>query len=772
MLADKSAMKVHRLLTISFVIGLIWAMATPVQAESWPVKGSIDLSSGFGNFRNGHFHAGIDVRTGGRIGRHVFAPVDGYISRIRTSYYGYGKVVYLTGDNGNIYVFAHLDRFVGKHHDALRAAQKENRRYYQDIHFPRDSIRVSEGELIARAGQTGSGGPHLHFEKRSRNNLPINPLRHGFSLDDTTPPTISRIGFQMLDDTSMFIDGSRRFFVYAREHSGGTVHLDTVLTFDRPFGVMLDSYDRMRAGGMQQAVYRLTMYVDDELLYRATLDTVDYETGHEVFLEYDYREVAEERTRVRRLYKLPYDTYSGSQVFVGDDGAYGRTGRETFGRHTLRIVAEDAFGNSSELSLDFYWVPKEGIFELVDKEIIKVDTTRNATFTFVPRFDISQLAIDTVFPVVNAGDTWGNVSGAKTWFEGDTLRLQVTATYIYPAIMRLAVFTDVGGPIMSPIFNGLTGDGKPVRRIEHTITDRGIYFEVFCESNFGTDGRIELYHGDSLLGREDLMFVTEHYHTAFIPPQEKYRRIDLVGAIIERDTTFPPALFKGLDIYLVGLEDDESRDLDEVARLRLGKRNFFEPQYIEIIPSNPQTGSMMRLASPVYHILPKAFLTRENFELSVKLRGITPANELAGICWLDQKENRWVWLETQKSDDNWLTAESQGGGFFAAVYDVEPPLIHALNVRHRGQLRGDDQTIYFSIKDTLSGIHDDESIVLEIDGERIPVEYDPETGQCRAEPFGRLPQGERHLGIVVTDRAGNTTEQYLSFIVPAQRGSN
>ena len=44
-------------------------------------------------------------------------------------------------------------------------------------------------------------------------------------------------------------------------------------------------------------------------------------------------------------------------------------------------------------------------------------------------------------------------------------------------------------------------------------------------------------------------------------------------------------------------------------------------------------------------------------------------------------------------------------------------------------------------------------------------EYDPETGLCIAEVREPLKVGEHHLGLRVTDKAGNLAEQYLNFIV-------
>ena len=178
------------------------------------MKGDIDLSSGYGDYRSGgRFHVGLDLRTGGQIGAKVYSPVDGHVWRVRMSYRGYGKGLYLKGDDGPIYVFGHLSGFNETIQRAVTDEQFRQKRYFVDLQFPADSIPVKAGQLIAYSGQTGAGGPHLHFEKRTGDNIPLNPFNHGFRLGDRTPPTFKRVGIHLLDDRSLFSGGLREIFL-------------------------------------------------------------------------------------------------------------------------------------------------------------------------------------------------------------------------------------------------------------------------------------------------------------------------------------------------------------------------------------------------------------------------------------------------------------------------------------------------------------------------------------------------------------------------------
>ncbi len=59
----------------------------------------------------------------------------------------------------------------------------------------------------------------------------------------------------------------------------------------------VDGYDLMRAGGMKQAIYKLSLFFDDRLFYECAFDTVDYSTGNDVFFEYDFAEAAKEHSK-------------------------------------------------------------------------------------------------------------------------------------------------------------------------------------------------------------------------------------------------------------------------------------------------------------------------------------------------------------------------------------------------------------------------------------------------------------------------------------------
>jgi murein DD-endopeptidase MepM/ murein hydrolase activator NlpD len=100
-------------------------------------------------------HKGIDLAA--PRGVPVMASTDGLVIYTGKDFNGFGKMIMIetVGDNaGYATLYAHLDKIV----------------VY-------DGQKVIQGEVIGALGNTGrSSGPHLHFEIRRSDGIPIDPL--------------------------------------------------------------------------------------------------------------------------------------------------------------------------------------------------------------------------------------------------------------------------------------------------------------------------------------------------------------------------------------------------------------------------------------------------------------------------------------------------------------------------------------------------------------------------------------------------------------------
>jgi hypothetical protein len=761
----------HRLSThvvtfLAFAALSLTALAN--DGRNWPLRETIDLSSGFGDFRQGHFHGGIDLRTDGKVGKPVFCPVDGSLWRVKMSYDGYGKGLYVKDKLGYIYVFGHLSSFPLKIDKPVKAAQIAAQRYYQDLYFPEDSIEVSAGEVIAFSGESGVGAPHLHFEKRSPDNVPLNPLTHGFRLDDNIAPVFERLSFKLVDDSSLFNNGSRQIFFPLKPGSKADVYtLDTVIYLHRPFGLLVDGFDRMRAGGMQQTIYSLSLYIDDELYYRVRYDSLDFETTAAVDVEYDYLQAVDDHKKVRLLYSKPGNDYGGSWSAFDHGGVFGLAGNERMGIHHARIVGEDCFGNTAELRFDFLWGPPGDIYSL-DSAV--VPSSSKGTFYFTPIKGWEALGIDSVIVAMNRGDMWGPVNESQvTRLENGSVKCEVEGRPIRNLTLKLLVVTKAGY-IEDDLFNGMHPRGKPNLRFEYKVVDDGLMVGLTARAKKGYESRVELYYQDSLLGVEYPQFQTMIRYICFIPPRPEYARVDFIAVAPSRDPKVPVCDTQSVNLYAVGYKPVEDIVVDDELTIRLGKKNFHEPRFIEVKHHRIYSQSMLHMKSAHYQIFPEAFVCREDFDLVYKMRGNSKYNQATGICWLDNEKNRWVWLDNV-FEDNVVTAKSTGGGSFAAIIDYYPPQMQGLNIVDGRSYSSGDQPISFLVEDTISGIEDDRNIVVKIDGQWQIVDYDPEAKRAVCHPYESMSPGRHHLAIILTDRVGHVTEKYLNFSVKGKRKS-
>ena len=171
-----------------------------------PLAPPLTVTGGFGEYRVGHFHAGFDFGTKQHVGMHVMAPAAGWVERIRASGVGYGRSVYLHTDDGRLIQLGHLDAFVEPLASYVRARQDSSGQYEQDLWPERNQFRFRAGQQLAWSGQSGAGGPHLHFEIR-RGDMAFHPFRAGLAVADKSPPSIVDLTLEPLDDAS-FVEGS------------------------------------------------------------------------------------------------------------------------------------------------------------------------------------------------------------------------------------------------------------------------------------------------------------------------------------------------------------------------------------------------------------------------------------------------------------------------------------------------------------------------------------------------------------------------------------
>ena len=120
----------------------------------WPTEGTLTSYYGYRRVSVGSsYHKGIDVAAWN--GTDIYA-ADGGVVIFSGDYGGYGYVIQIEHDNGDITYYAHCSKLLKKCGDT-----------------------VKQGELIAYMGSTGiSTGSHLHFELRIGGEEAVDPLEY------------------------------------------------------------------------------------------------------------------------------------------------------------------------------------------------------------------------------------------------------------------------------------------------------------------------------------------------------------------------------------------------------------------------------------------------------------------------------------------------------------------------------------------------------------------------------------------------------------------
>jgi hypothetical protein len=330
---------------------LLTAIVSSVDAEIylWPLHGPRYISSSFGEFRDGHFHAGLDLRTFGRMGLPCLAIQDGEAVRVKIAPGGYGKAIYVRLDDGTTAVYAHVDGFT-RDIDKLTYDWRVSRGVsWCDLYLPEGRFRFSAGDTVCYTGTTGTSAPHLHFEIRDERERPLNPLETLYRVPDDRPPVISGLEAVPMSPQSR-IDGSPSAAIYRFRADGVRNYvLEDTLHLEGIFGFAASLWDEQGFGNYRLAPLEVELSADGTVIYRLTNRSFDYGQTGEVALEYDVLGDGP-ANRYLVLFRKPGSTLtdregSGLVASLGHGSAeYVRLGE---GLHRIEISARDASGNVS-----------------------------------------------------------------------------------------------------------------------------------------------------------------------------------------------------------------------------------------------------------------------------------------------------------------------------------------------------------------------------------------------------------------------------------------
>lgn len=313
-----------------------------------PVKIPIYLSGNFGEIRSNHFHSGIDIKTQGTTGHHVYSIDDGYISRIKVQANGYGQSIYITHPNGLTSQYGHLDRYRDDIAAYVNSMQYKRQSHAIDLYLNRETFPLKKGEFIAYSGNSGSSsGPHLHFEIRSTaNQHPTNVLNYDFDIKDQVPPRFLSLFLYPLDSSSQINGKAERVSSrVVRDNGIYRIPYGTALAGTGTLGMSVEVFDYLDGTSNRCGIYSLQLFVDNELTYSHVMDEFAFSETRYINAHIDYEERIKSGIKAHNLYRQPNDKLRIYDKSVGNLPLKVSEARS----YAIRIVAADVAGNSSEL---------------------------------------------------------------------------------------------------------------------------------------------------------------------------------------------------------------------------------------------------------------------------------------------------------------------------------------------------------------------------------------------------------------------------------------
>lgn len=345
-----------------------FAQTIPEGGYHAPIGIPLVLSSNFGELRPNHFHMGVDFKTNNRIGYNLYSIEDGFVSRIKVSPYGYGKVVYIDHPNGVTSVYAHCSEFKGKVDSIVRVTQEQEQDFAVEIFPKKGEISLKKGEVFALSGNTGSStAPHLHFEIRdTKTEAALNPLVFGFDVADTKAPEIRGVKVYSLTKDGYRFPNKATARTASKGKSGYYVSGNKITipanycTESGGIGIAVDVIDRLNAAPNQCGLYGSILIVNGDTIFGQRTNRVPFESTRYVNSHKDFEEYSKNRKKYHKCFKT---TQNSLPIYEYGDGVIKCKPGDIL---KINYVGYDPKGNRSTLNFDIVILagemnPKDGV---------------------------------------------------------------------------------------------------------------------------------------------------------------------------------------------------------------------------------------------------------------------------------------------------------------------------------------------------------------------------------------------------------------------------
>ncbi len=709
----------------------------------WPTNASRALSSGFCEYRPGHYHSAIDIKTWNREGYPVYAVSNGRIFKIHVSPFGYGKVLYLKLDDGRFAVYAHLQRFTKAIEAEIRKVQIQKKRY--SVTWRPKQWRVKKGETLAFTGQTGIGVPHLHFEIRDSAGHPLNPLAFYPPVEDHKPPTIQSLLLLPRTPGTMVGHSFLPKKIQLKPLAGDTLQPAQPITARGIVGLAVRGYDQSDKVYNKYGFYRSTLWVNGRKVFHIQYDTLDFDLTGQVDLDIDYPTYKTTHQRFHKLFIEPFNQLPFYDRSLGNDllrvenaplpflieisDFYGNTRfiKGTIAPQTpapLQITmarrVDDAFFLEWKLpnglkTLSFRERTPQGQKTIERFEILRQifnDDNQNMLFRLQPDSLASELTLKVE---LKNGDTLSSrLSLEQNSDENPTFDFYPFGTFW---VARIA-------PV--PFLPALTLNVRRGHLTENlTQLRKGSSLQALLPARLFEGERPVTLRLQS--GQQTLADTVQDVHV-LIPGEKKRWHFAQDRVALE---SIPHSVYDSLLFTAT-----------------------------EVIPDTVQ--NTVPLFSPAFRIWGQQQKFRSGLILKMTPDSVPPNPKQVGICRLSSR-GKLSWSAAQyESSANRFSRSIASFGTYILAADTTAPQI-AITLPRSGKLYHKTPLIEFLATDSLAGIGSDRNIQVFVDGRFVIPEWDPERELVRVRPYWKVAPGKHRVRVLVRDRAGNETEKIRTF---------
>jgi hypothetical protein len=320
---------------------------------------SLHLSGTFGELRNNHFHAGVDIKTKRKTGFPVYATADGYISRIKVAIWGYGKAIYISHPNGFTTVYAHLSKFGNGVQEYVKNIQYEKKSYETGNIYPAENeIMIKKGQVIAYSGRTGGFvAPHLHYEIRdTKTEHIINPLLFGLKIQDSIAPKINKLIAYPIGEGSRINRSVKKQTLALKKDSLNNYKTNRISASGN-IGFGINVYDLLGEELNKNGIYSIEMKVNGKRHYYHDVETFSFAESKYINLLIDYPYFTTYKSRIQKTFREKETKLSIYKDLV-EDGFVDVV--EGFS-YKVEIIAKDFKGNTSSVKIPIIGVKSETV---------------------------------------------------------------------------------------------------------------------------------------------------------------------------------------------------------------------------------------------------------------------------------------------------------------------------------------------------------------------------------------------------------------------------